>query len=207
MKAFIEDYGLNLLGDTLAGFLGLATLLVVLFTYFAQKAQAEQNLKEIKQQNVIAKATAKANYKFSLFDKRLHVYDEFNELIMQVVVGQMEEQFHSRALRAINAARNLFHGDGEISQWLAAVQISTQQHRTCQGEITRLTANQGTPNETHLDANKLLEENNKLIQLYLNLSDYYDWNKLDLLLHPYLRLSSDIKLEADNETATNQRTA
>lgn len=107
MESFLEDHGLNLLGDTLAGFLGLATLLVVLFTYFAQKAQALQNLTEMKQQNAIAEATARANYALALFDKRLTVYDEFNELTMEVSTGQHQDNFQSRALRAVNAAKNV----------------------------------------------------------------------------------------------------
>ncbi|POO56267.1 hypothetical protein [Agrobacterium rosae] len=77
MKAFIEDYGLNLLGDTLAGLLGLATFLVVLFTYVAQKALAKRTIEQMEQQNQLSGKIANANYMLALHDKRLKAYHHF----------------------------------------------------------------------------------------------------------------------------------
>lgn len=79
MKTFLEDHGLNLLGDTLAGLLGAATLIVVVITYFAQKGMAKQTIEQMEQQNLLSGKIANANYMLALHDKRLKTYHHFND--------------------------------------------------------------------------------------------------------------------------------
>lgn len=84
MKQFLEEYGLNLLGDTIAGFLGLATFIVVVITYVAQRAQAKQTIKDIRTQNDLTASIANANLKLGLYEKRLSVYTAMREINQKV---------------------------------------------------------------------------------------------------------------------------
>lgn len=79
MKDFLEHYGLNLLGDTIAGLFGAATLIVVLFTFFSQRSMARQTIVQMEQQNLLSGQIANANYQLSLFDKRVKTYNHFND--------------------------------------------------------------------------------------------------------------------------------
>lgn len=79
MKEFLEHYGLNLLGDTIAGLFGAATFVVVIITYLAQKGMAKQTIAQMEQQNLLSGKIANANYQLSLFDKRVKTYNHFND--------------------------------------------------------------------------------------------------------------------------------
>lgn len=103
MKTFLEEYGLNLLGDTIAGFLSLATFVVVVITYFAQRAMAKQTIAEMKDQNRLSGRIANANYQLALFDKRLKAYHHFVEAKNRLITDESKNPAIVQALE--NALR------------------------------------------------------------------------------------------------------
>lgn len=112
MKTFIEDNGLNLLGDTIAGFLGLATFVVVLITYFAQRTMAKQTIEEMKQQNSLSAKIANANYHLALHEPRLKAYKHFNDARALYLVGRGETPEVVEAMRrALKEAEFLYDSD------------------------------------------------------------------------------------------------
>lgn len=112
MKQFLEEYGLNLLGDTIAGFLGLATFIVVVITYFAQKAMAKQTIRQMEVQNRLSVDIANANYKMSLFDKRRKAYEHFIDARTSYVVGGGKDLNVIHALKnALSEAKFVYDQD------------------------------------------------------------------------------------------------
>ncbi len=79
LKQFIEQNGLNLLGDSLSGILAPVTLVVIVATLIVQQMQMDATVKEMKQQNELSGKIANANYKLALFEKRLKAYNHFME--------------------------------------------------------------------------------------------------------------------------------
>lgn len=112
MKSFLEDYGLNLLGDTIAGFLGLATFAVVVITYFAQRALAKQTIDEMKQQNRLNAEIANANYQMALFDKRRKAFEHFIDARMRYIANSGKDLGVIEALEnALSEAKFVYDQD------------------------------------------------------------------------------------------------
>ncbi|MDQ1183151.1 hypothetical protein [Agrobacterium larrymoorei] len=125
LKEFVDRHGLNLIGDALAGFLSLVTLLVVIASFAQQSAQAKQTVKDMKAQNDLNAQIANANYKVMMFDRRLELVSKLNRIsgaIMQA--GAMEPQTRYMFIDAVEHARWIF--DGLLLEWL--VDLSSKSH-------------------------------------------------------------------------------
>lgn len=123
MKAFLEDSGLNLLGDTIAGFLGLATFVVVLITYFAQRTLAKQTIEEMKQQNRLSADIANANYQMALFDKRRKAFEHFIDARMRYIANSGKDLGVIEALEnALSEAKFVY--DQEMNRYLLGLSQS-----------------------------------------------------------------------------------
>lgn len=130
MRDFIEHSGLNLLGDTIAGFLGLATFIVVVFTYFAQKAMARQTVEEMKQQNRLSAKIANANYQLALHEPRLKAYEHFNNARALYIAARGETPEVVEAMRrAVKEAEFLYDSDLQIMLQMLANGLHNMQKK------------------------------------------------------------------------------
>lgn len=112
LKTFVENNGLNLIGDALSGFMSLVTLLVVIASFAQQSAQAKQTVRDMKAQNDLSARIANANYKMSLHEKRLSVYLKMREccLIMFQSKG-VPSEIISKIFSSIEDSEFLFGSD------------------------------------------------------------------------------------------------
>ncbi|UXS98931.1 hypothetical protein [Agrobacterium tumefaciens] len=193
LKELLENYGLNLLGDSLAGIMALVTLLVVAGTFAHQIEQSKQTVKEMKEQNAIAKAVARANYKLSLFDKRSNVYQELNEISMMVnASGTFEQDAHKRFVRAGLSAKNIFGGHKKIEEWVDHLLYLGKKVRTLHLMIESYEDRQVSGAFGEREQEKLQEYRQELAEKNMELVDVYDWDVMDGLFLPYIRLETDI---------------
>ncbi|XUY28536.1 hypothetical protein RMR21_015580 [Agrobacterium sp. rho-8.1] len=125
LKNYVERTGLNLIGDGLAGFMALVTLLVVIASFAQQTAQAKQTIKDMKAQNDLNAQIANANYKVMMFDRRVELVSKLNKIADAIVqAGSMEPETRFMFLDAVEHARWIF--DGDLLDWLN--DLSTKSH-------------------------------------------------------------------------------
>lgn len=111
-KIFLENYGLNLLGDSLAGIMALVTLLVVIASLAFQMEAAKQTVKDMKAQNDLNAQIADANYKLALHEKRLAVYLKLKECFFDSLkTNKITPAIRVEILSAIEDAKFLFNKD------------------------------------------------------------------------------------------------
>lgn len=193
LKQFIENSGYNLVGDAIAGFFAPITFMVVMTTLFLQQRQMDATLKEMDNQNKISLAVAKANYKFQLFDKRLAVYDELNEISMMVATtGTLDSQAFIRLNRASHAARHIFSDDDSIIDWVDQLGVIGRHIRIADERILYLENMQANKTFGENDQVKLLENRDWLAKSNQQLIELYNWDVMDEMFLPYLELPSDI---------------
>jgi|GEM_PF-6272881 len=166
MKEFIESYGLNLLGDTIAGFLGLATFFVVVITYFAQKTLAKQTVMEMKSQNDLNAKIANANYKVMLFDRRLELASKLNKIAFLVQSeGAMSIETRFQFVGAVEHARWIF--DGELLKWLEELSVKASSALSLEmktGRLLKAREERGWNDEQEKNYDKMIEQLSDLLE-------------------------------------------
>lgn len=200
-KEMLENYGLNLLGDSLSGTMALVTLLVVVGTFAHQIEQSKQSVTEMREQNAVAKAVAKANYKFSLFDKRLSVFEALDgKLWLLTYTGDLLDDAYPDLLKATSAAKYLFSDDSAICNWAEQVSVVARQVRALELRIAHLDKKQeeGTFGEADQQLRQDLKD--KVVAVKDELFEVYDWEKSQEMFLPYLKLEADLKFIGDNAT-------
>lgn len=201
-KKFLENYGLNLLGDSLAGVMALVTLLVVVASLALQMQTAKETVKEMKEQNDVAKAVARANYKFALFDKRMAVFTVFGEdLLGTGLTGSFNTDVYHRLLKASAEAESLFFSDTDISAWTkrmigAARDIVVIQMRLRELQTRQDNGEFGEIDQTNLGRHRLALETAQNV-----FRTAYDWRNAKEYFLPYLRLDSDIVFVGDDRNS------
>ncbi len=198
LKAFIEQRGLNLLGDSLSGFFAPATFIIVFITVVLQSQQMRQSVRDMKHQNNIALAVAQANYKFALFDKRLAVYDELNELSMTVVTtGTLDWEAFNRLNKASHAARYIFSDNEQIIEWVDRIAVIGRYIRMEHDRVTYLEKMQDNGTFGQREQDQLTTSREMLQKYEQELSEVYTWEILDEMFMPYLELPSEIVVDGN----------
>ncbi len=203
-KKFIEAYGLNLLGDSLSGTMGLVTLLVVIASLALQMQSARETVKEMKDQNNVAKAVARANYKFALFDKRMAIFTEFGEdLLATGATGSFDRDIYHRLLKASMTAKNLFFSDSKISEWADNMITAARVIMIIDVRIRELEEKQSIGEFGEVDQNNLGKHRVALAKAQNDFRKAYNWTDARKFFLPYLQLDSEITF-VDDEKELNQ---
>lgn len=210
---WIEAAHLNSLGDFLAGVFAPVAFIWVAVAVFIQSRELSAQRDELvrtrkeyeenravmtqqaitaKEQAAIAIATAKANYKFALFDKRVALYAEFEHIIgilnKNGRLGTDEEM--RRLTGAIRTARFILGKD--VHAWLDDVLKQLRAARKARGRFTRFESKVKGATLTDAEEAEALDLLDKAATAESDLMDMFDWNELDRLFMPYVSLPDDI---------------
>lgn len=213
LNAAIERPKLNSLGDFLAGvfapiaFVWLAVTVLIQSNelrsqreelqlsreeYALTRAVVEEQAKTAKKQSALAEATARVNYKLSLFDKRIAVYTELEAVInVMTQKGSLYDDLDRiRLNHAVVQARNFFGTD--IVDWL---EIAQQKNREANKEKSRVSRiERQLENIVPTDAQTDQYEQ-ALVDLAVKqdaVLEHLTWERLDELFLPHLKLPEDI---------------
>ncbi|MBN7809090.1 hypothetical protein JZX86_27610 [Agrobacterium rosae] len=105
----MENIGLNLIGDSLAGFMALVTLLVVAGSFAHQIEQSKQAVRDMRKQNELNASIANANLKLGLYEKRLAVYTTMREINQRVAINGTVHVDEARDIfNAVDAAKFIY---------------------------------------------------------------------------------------------------
>ncbi|MEW9615211.1 hypothetical protein AB3G45_15410 [Shinella sp. S4-D37] len=108
LRSFLDYYGLNLLGDTLAGVFAPIAFFVIVATLILQR----QTVADIKEQNRLSRDSAAANYKLAIHDKRLAVYLRLKECAVALSIsGSIERESYDKIFAAAEDAKFVFGED------------------------------------------------------------------------------------------------
>ncbi|UXT56674.1 hypothetical protein FY134_03040 [Agrobacterium fabrum] len=146
----------------------------------------------------MAKAVASANYKFALFDKRLAIYDELDQIVGQIVTATWGDDLHSRIKKATLAAKSLFNDDKEIVLWVTKLDQSAQSYWETKLRIKKLDDEIAAGTAAKTAASEKLEEHKTLVTQYLHMAHVCDVHELELLFNRYLTLESVLRFETEN---------
>lgn len=192
LKTFLENNGLNLLGDALAGVFAPITFLVIVTTLFVQQRQAEQTVKDMQEQNRLAKVTAKANYKLALHEKRLAVYIRLKECAFAVVTsGTIERETRQNIYATLEDAKFMF--DDQVVNYIADLSEKTDEIMRVIYRETRLGDKRnrmGLTESEEVQWNQALDQRHVLEQWFY---DNLTYEILEQHFTPSLRLPEDIE--------------
>ncbi|EYR79999.1 hypothetical protein [Shinella sp. DD12] len=108
LRSFLDYYGLNLLGDTLAGVFAVLAFLAIVATLILQR----QTVADIKEQNRLSRDSAAANYKLAIHDKRLAVYLRLKECAVALSIsGSIERESYDKIFASAEDAKFVFGED------------------------------------------------------------------------------------------------
>ena len=204
----ISGMKLNEVGDLLAGvFAPLAFLWLFVATMIQseelklQRQEIEENRKVMNKQAAaadaqaaIAIATARANYKFSMHDKRTSVYAELDELIL-VLNNEgrfVKDEDLARFNRAMRNAHYLFGKD--VNDWLMHVSQLSREARKRRSRFVRWEMKHGSTGLTDAQEDEAENLLNQAISAEGMLLDEFDWEKLDTMFNPYMTLPAEIEV-------------
>lgn len=164
LKTTLDSYGLNLLGDTLSGVFAPATFLIVVITAYWQNRQTKQNIAEMantvklmkdqvdiaEEQLAIQWASTDANWKLSLFDKRMKIYMELQQICLEMGdKGKVDPNLLTRLSAVGNEIRFVFGPDVQL--WIKGVLGKVENALKIRSEWSRLFTSQGMPDRTEDD--------------------------------------------------------
>ncbi|UHS56027.1 hypothetical protein [Agrobacterium vaccinii] len=193
MKIFLESMGLNLLGDTLSGVFAPATFLIVVITSFLQSRQVKQNIDAMAEQNRLAKASAQAQYKFALHDKRMLVYKQLVDCSHELSRnGTIDSQTADKIQDSLDNAKFVFGNN--VQDWIGGLFDKAAQIRLRQFGIRRL--QEKISNNLALTQQET-DRLNQLIDEVHNLEDWFFNNltrqHIDEMLTESLKLPDNIE--------------
>ncbi|WP_233136180.1 hypothetical protein [Agrobacterium vaccinii] len=211
----VSRNNLNLLGDSVGGLTAPFALIWLIAAVIMQRQ--ELNLTKIelektaiamneqvnssKMQLSASIASAKANYKFSLFYKRLALYVEFEELVS--IFGDVEhitsDNETRRFMRAIRSSKFMFGDD--VKNWLNEIKGLFQEARKKQNRVKRYESKKknkgGRFTELEKDELELLKHHSSVAESAF--LDGFDFQELDRLFEPYVTLPDDINIVDQHE--------
>ncbi len=191
MKALIEDYGLNLLGDTVAGFLGAATLIVVIFTYLAQRTQSKQTVKDIETQNNLTAAIANANLTMGLYEKRLAVYTAMREVNQKVanngtvLIDEVRDIFN-----AVDAAKFIY--PQSVTSYLEEVGVKADEILRLQFKVDSRQRKMNLTTLTSSELAELSQWQNRKSDLEVELYPMVSFTRIDQQFGTHLTVPHEI---------------
>lgn len=127
LKFFLdENTGLNNLGDFLAGVFAFPAFVLLAAAVVTQRQELRESreqfknnqevidaqLKQIDKQNDLAQRAAKANYKLSIYDKRISVYVTLKNITARIIAaGTIDEETRDLIYEATESAHFVFGDD------------------------------------------------------------------------------------------------
>lgn len=205
-----EHLKMNFLGDTLSGlfaplaFLWLAAAVLIQRQelaltrgeFAASRKVMDKQAAAAEEQTRIALASARANYQLALFEKRIHVYNQLNDIAYELhTEGSVTRELQRRIRDTAETARFVFGDD--VSGWLADVSNKSFNALRKQLRIDRLVAkaNERMLKKEEVETqHKLIDEVHEIeTQLYDDLSS----KKIEAMIEPHLRLPVAIEIERD----------
>ena len=194
-KNLLENYGLNLLGDSLAGIMALVTLLVVMASLAQQLQQSKQSVKDMKAQNNLNEQIANANLKLGLYDKRLSVYTSMREICQRLSInGTVHVEEARLVFTAVDAAKFIFPSDvntylneiGGMADEIVRLQFRMDSLNH-QATLRALTAAEMTEHDTWNDRQSDVED-----ELFAALS----YTRIDEVFGPHLTIPDRVESAA-----------
>lgn len=169
LRTTLDNYGLNLLGDTLSGIFAPLTFMIVIITAFLQNKQTNQNIAEMTntvnvmrdqvfiadQQTAIQWASTDANWKLNLFDKRMKIYMELKAICDEMGnVGNIDYDLLKRLELVGNEIRFVFGPDVQL--WIKEILCKVETALKVKSEFNYYYLSQGMPTRPH-DADEKME--------------------------------------------------
>lgn len=190
-KLFLENNGLNLLGDALSGFFAPITFLVVVFTLFIQHKQTKETVKEMRDQNALSKTIANANYRLALHEKRLSVYVRLQQCASQLISqGTIDDAARREIHQATEDAKFVFGDD--VMDYTDRLMVRSFEIMRREFKRQRLSQkiDRGVATEEDTTAwNQVIDEIHSLENWFLENLTY---GRLDEVFSPTLKLPENI---------------
>ncbi len=175
LKAFLDNGGYNLLGDTLSGLFAPITFLIVVCSLLLQDRQMRQAVDDMRTQTGLNKQIAQANYKLALHEKRLAVYGKLRDCAFDVVMhGTVTKETRLAINAALQDAKFVF--GNEVLDYIQSLTIKSHEHMKANALTSRLNGKRdrvGNLTETeHEQWEKAVDIEHSLEQwFYDNLTD------------------------------------
>jgi hypothetical protein len=210
----IEAEKLNILGDLLAGlFAPVAFIWLVVAVMIQSKELAAQReelaltreeMQESRavmqkqadaadQQTRLAIVSTKANYQLALYEKRLAVYTQLDDIAFELSsAGTVSADLQRKIRSSTEAARFVFADD--VAGWLRDVSQQSFNAMRFQSRIERLNEKRAQSGLNEQETEKHGELVDHVTAIEMLLYDELASEKIDNLLTPYLKLPATIEI-------------
>lgn len=206
LKTTLENGGLNLLGDTLSGIFAPATFLIVVITAYLQNRQTKQNIAEMtntvklmsdqveiaERQTAIQWASTDANWKLSLFEKRMKIYMELKAICDEMGnVGKIDYDLLKRLELVGNEIRFVFGPDVQL--WIKDILCKVETALKVKGEFNYYYTSQGMPDRPYDADDKMESARLALFDHERTVESALDWDKAQEHLDKHVMLPHRIE--------------